>query len=274
MLSGIVDLHSHFIPGVDDGARSPEEGVRALRRMTAQGCGTCVTTPHFDASLTRNAAALERRLAEFDRGLDLLGSACAEYIQRNERADLPLLLRGTEVMLDEPEPDLSNPKIRLAGGGFVLCEFPALRLPANPELAVRALVSQGWRPLIAHPERYRNVDESLEALQRMREAGAQFQVNAGSITGKYGPQAQALAWRILEAGWAACVASDYHARGAPQLAAAVVALEPIGGRALVETLFVENPRRMLIGADPVLPASWTREQSKSWWKRLLAKREP
>jgi tyrosine-protein phosphatase YwqE len=98
-------------------------------------------------------------------------------------------------------------------------------------------------------------------------------VNAGSITGKYGVQAQTLAWRLLEAGWVACVASDYHARGAPQVAAAVAALEPVGGRSLVEALFVDNPRRMLIGAEPVLPPSWSREQSTSWWKRLLARRE-
>lgn len=270
MLSGIVDLHSHFIPGVDDGARTPEEAVRALRRMTAQGCSTCVTTPHFDASLTRHPARLAARLDEFDRAFDQLGAASAAYIQEQGRADLPMLLRGAEVMLDEPEPDLSSYKVRLAGSAFVLCEFPALRLPANPELAVKALVQQGWRPVIAHPERYRNLDPDFESLRRMREAGAYFQVNAGSLTGKHGSEAGVAVRRILVEGWASFMASDFHARGAPQLADAVAELDAVGGRSVAEKLLVENPRRILIGNAPVDSGSLPREQVKNWWQRLLA----
>jgi protein-tyrosine phosphatase len=269
MLSGIVDLHSHFIPGVDDGARTPEEAVRALVAMAAQGCDSCVTTPHIDASLTRNKDALAKRLAAFDRGWDQLGSACARHLEEYPSIPLPMLFRGVELMLDDPEPDLSDAKLRLCGGAYVLCEFPSLQLPTNAYVGIAALSRQGWRPVVAHPERYRNLDANFEALRQMREVGAYFQVNAGSLTGKYGSKAERYVRRLLELGWVSFMASDHHARGTPQISDAVALLAESGGLEQAKRLMAENPRRILIGATPVDIPAIAPQKGSGWWNRLV-----
>lgn len=268
-LSGIVDLHSHFIPGVDDGARTPDEALRALIAMAAQGCDSCVTTPHLDASLTRNASALARRLADFDRGWDQLGAACGAHLGKADASSLPMMFRGVELMLDDLEPDLSNPKLRLCGGQYVLVEFPALRMPVNAHVGIAALAREGWRPVVAHPERYRNLDVKLESLRRMREVGAYFQVNAGSLTGKYGSRAERTVRRLLEEGWASFMASDHHARGEPQIAGAVELLAESGGEEQAKRLLIENPRRILIGATPLDVAGIAPARGSVWWNRLM-----
>lgn len=268
MLSNIVDLHSHFIPGVDDGARTPDEALRALVAMAAQGCESCVTTPHVDASLTRNKAALARRLDDLDRGWNQLGEACAQHLGQPDASPLPMMFRGVELMLDDLDPDLSDPKLRLCGGSYVLVEFPALQLPTNAYVGIAGLARQGWRPVVAHPERYRNLDTQLESLRRMREVGAYFQVNAGSLTGKYGARAERAARRLLEQGWASFMSSDHHARGEPQVARAVELLVDSGGMEQAKRLFSENPRRILIGATPLDVATVTPAGGSVWWNRL------
>lgn len=269
MLAGIVDLHSHFIPGVDDGARTPAEALQALAAMASQGCERCVTTPHLDASLTRSAAALGRRLADFDRGWDELAVAYEAHLDQDDSPALPRVFRGVELMLDELEPDLSDPRLRLCSGKYVLVEFPALLLPVNAHLGIAALAQQGWRPVVAHPERYRNLDGDFESLQRMRDAGAYFQVNAGSLTGKHGAVAERTVRRLLEEGWASFMASDHHARGAPQLARAVELLVDSGGIEQAKQLLVENPNRLLTGALPLDVAGLAAARGSAWWNRLL-----
>lgn len=270
--AGLVDLHSHLIPGVDDGARTAGEAVNALVAMAAAGCDTLVTTPHFDASLARQPTALAARLAQLERAWDLLGSARADALARGGPHQLPAVFRGAEVMLDDNEPDLSHPALRLAGGDFVLVEFPALQLPPNADVGIAYLVRQGWRPIVAHPERYRNLAGGLEPLRRMREVGAYFQVNAGSITGQYGSTAGRRARQLLELGWASLIASDYHGRGTPALQRAQAMLDEAGGAAQALQLMSENPRRILIGAAPLDVAPLKAAPDSSWWQRLIGKR--
>ncbi len=266
-MGGIVDFHSHLIPGVDDGSMSVQQSLDSLAAFAAQGVTTVVTTPHFDASLTRDPALLERRLGQFDRAWALLTEAAAKV------SGLPLLQRGAEVMLDEPDVDLSDPRIRLAGGPFVLCEFPGLRLPPNAEWGVQNLVRRGWRPIVAHPERYRNLDAELGALARLRAAGAVFQMNSGSLLGHYGEEAERVSRRLLALGWVEYLSSDHHARGTPATARAVALLREHGGAQQAVRLTEENPGRMLVGDAPVeVPPVEIAVGNSPWWKRLGSRR--
>lgn len=263
-MSGIIDFHSHLMPAVDDGAPDVATGIAALRAFGAQGVTTCLTTPHFDGSLTRFPASLAGRLAEFDAAWDTLTAAAAA------EPTLPRLLRGTEVMLDEPDPDLRDDRLRLAGGPFVLCEFPAMRLPPNAEWAVRNLRQKGWLPIIAHPERYRNHDDRLSVLARCRAAGACLQVNAGSMLGQHGDRARTVARILLEHGWADYIASDFHARGTPATERALALLVERGGEAQARLLAVENPARILRGEEPQpVPPLASTEPKRGWWSRFL-----
>lgn len=262
-MSGIVDFHSHLIPAVDDGAQDPAQALAALRAFAAQGATACITTPHFDGSLTKRPDALAARLAEFDAGWATLQAAVQGI------AGLPALARGTEVMLDDPDPDLSDARLRLAGGPFVLCEFPAMRVPPNAEWAVQNLRARGWRPIIAHPERYRNHDDRLSALARCRAAGALLQVNAGSLLGQHGERALAIARGLLQEGWVDYLASDHHARGTPATGRAVALLVERGGEAQARRLTEENPARILAGEDPLPVPPLAPVKARPWWARLL-----
>jgi len=264
-VSGFVDFHSHLMPGVDDGSQDVAQSLAALRAFGAQGASTCVTTPHFDASLTKSSGAFLARITQIDTAWEALKAAHAGV------AGLPTIARGVEMMLDDPDPDLSDPRVRLAGGPFVLVEFPAMQMPPNAEWALHNIRQQGWRPIIAHPERYRNHDSRLTVLSRCRAAGALLQVNAGSLLGQHGDRARAVANALIGLGWADYLASDHHARGEPATGRAVALLRSRGADAQVQRLTVENPSRILAGEAPLPVGPLEAKQARSWWARLLLK---
>ncbi len=264
-----TDFHSHLIPGVDDGAADLAESRAAVAAMARDGVTTAITTPHFDGSLTLAPFMADERLAQFDGGFAAL-TADAEVAAAGV-----CLLRGVELMLDVPDPDVSDPRLRLNGGRFVLVEYPGLLLPlAHADYAVRALRDKGWQPVLAHPERYRNVDESLEQLLALRFAGAYFQVNAGSLVGDHGDRPRRRAAALLARGWVEYGSSDYHGRGAPAVAAARAALAANGASEQADLLFCENPARLVRDESPrpVYPAGLEMKKPRRWWTRLLGRR--
>lgn len=267
-VSGYTDFHNHLIPGVDDGARDAEFSAGALDAFRRAGVRQLIATPHFDGSLTHRADRCAARLAELDAGWATLRRVVDEDAERHGSA--LRVERGSEVMLDVPDPDLSDARIRLAGTPFVLVEFPGLRLPAvNAAMAIDFVRRAGWRPVVAHPERYRNV-ESVAELAPLQAAGAVFQVNAGSLLGEYGSTAQRRIAEILAAGLASYACSDYHVRGEPATDRAARLLAEAGFGEQAELLFADNPGRLLRGEPPLpVPPVAARASSVPWWKRLL-----
>ena len=270
-VAGFVDVHSHLMPAVDDGARDVAQSLEALGAFAVQGAATCLTTPHFDASLTKSPGAFAARMAQFDTAWEILAAARDAYRAPTGRPSLPALARGVEIMLDDPDPDLSDPRVRLAGGPFVLVEFPAMQLPPNAEWALHNIREKGWRPIIAHPERYRNHDARLTVLSRCRAAGALLQVNAGSLLGQHGDRARAVATALLSVGWVDYLASDHHARGEPATGRAVALLRSRGAEAQAHRLTVENPSRILGGEAPLPVEPLRAREARSWWARLLVR---
>jgi protein-tyrosine phosphatase len=264
-----TDFHNHLIPGVDDGAQTRADSAVALARFRAEGATQIITTPHFMGSLTLDPVRGEERLSVLDDGWDALREVVAADAVRVGSA--MRVERAAEIMLDVPDPDLSDERLRLAGGPFVLVEYPMLRLPpVNAELALVGLRSRGWTPVVAHPERYRNLDPTLVELARFRRAGAFLQMNAGSLFGDYGKTAAGHARQILLAGEADYVASDYHARGEPGIRRFVRALVDAGFSEQAELLTVTNPGRLLTGEPPLrVPPITAKTESRSLWERLF-----
>lgn len=259
----MIDFHNHLLPGVDDGAATLAETRAALQALRADGVTRVVVTPHLAGGATR-------RPAEFSAVMERIDSGYREVTGLVEREFAGLTLdRGVELMLDEPGIEMSDPRVRLAGSRSVLVEFPSMIVPPHSRHAVAELQTGGWRVVIAHPERYWNVRD-LRVLRGWKEAGCLLQVNAGSILGRYGPQAERLAWRILREGLADCLCSDYHARGAPRLRDAVELLGAEGGAEQVRLLTGENPARLLADEEltPVPPLG----PRPSWWRRFRWRR--
>lgn len=254
-----ADIHSHLVPDVDDGARDLDDVLQAVERMTAAGIRKIVTTPHLDGSLTLDGRALEERLDEVSRAFDAAAAAVAEAYPEVE------FRRGHEVMLDVPDVDLSDPRLRLAGTRFVLVEWPRLHLPPGTTQVLRRVRGEGHVPIVAHPERYIGID--LELAARWKEAGALLQINYGSLEGRYGGEARTMAMRLLRRGWADYLGSDYHARPDRTLYMdeARQRMDELGGGEAFTILSLTNPARVLRDELPIpvppLPAErglWAR----------------
>lgn len=239
--TALVDIHSHLVPGVDDGARDLQDVVDAVERMTRLGIRRIVTTPHLDGSLTHDPDALEARLSEVDRAFVQAAEAVGQRFPEVE------FRRGHEVMLDVPDVRFDDPRMRLAGSSFVLVEWPRLHLPPGTVQVVERIVADGFRPIIAHPERYIGIDHELELAARWRAAGAFLQVNYGSVEGRYGGDARQTAMRLLRRGWADYLASDFHARPDRKIyeSEARDRLHDLGGGEALTHLALTNPGRVL-----------------------------
>lgn len=270
-MAGLTDFHNHLMPGVDDGARDVSFSAGALAAFRREGVRQVITTPHFDAALTKDPERLAVRLGELDAGWAALRDVLAKDPE-NTGAGAIRLERAVEMMLNVTDPDVSDPRLRLAGTNFVLVEFPMLHLPpVNVSAPIVHLRRAGYTPVVAHPERYRNL-ESLMTLRELIAAGALLQVNAGSFFGDYGTRAQQWALEIIGEGLASYVCSDYHARGEPGVAR-VLETFAASGFATQATLLVEvNGARLLAGQvpEPVPPAQTRTAPSAPWWKRLLS----
>lgn len=202
-----IDLHSHLVPGVDDGSSSVEESIAAIERLLGTGVTAIVTTPHISASLLDRPEEADRHLREIESAWGRVREAWGRD------RPMPRLGQGTEVLLDLPRPDVRDPRCRIDGGRYVLVEFPHSMLPPGSEDALHHVGRQNAIPVIAHVERY-NVGQVRETVwSEWSDAGAVFQVNLGSFAGRYGTWAHDTAWALLEGGWIDVLGSDYHARG-------------------------------------------------------------
>jgi protein-tyrosine phosphatase len=257
----VLDFHNHLIPQVDDGSQSLEASADAIAMMERQGIRNIITTPHLRASMLRS----EQSHAEYFELVDHKWSLVSSYATANF-PDVRLE-RGFEILLDIPDPDLSDDRTRLAGTRFLLVEFPFTSIPPHSARALFDLRMKGYEPIVAHIERYTDVQQNLNRVEEWRRVGAGLQVNTGSLIGNYGPDAMKAGWLVIERGWASYLSSDYHTFGECATAAAVGAILSRGGAEQVELLCTVNPEGILREEmpRPVPPL----KSSKSWLKRTL-----
>jgi len=188
----LIDLHTHLLPGVDDGSPSVEVSLEVLRRFAADGVQTVVCTPHLRAS-----QAVKISEAKYASVFDTLTAAAPPQ---------PVLKRGWEIMLDVPGADLSGPTLTLGGSRAMLVEFPRTGVPLRAIDELRRLRHEGRVVVLAHPERYWGC--TLSQIRSWRENGTVMQIDAVALLagGRMGEMAIAL----IEEGLADCLASDNH----------------------------------------------------------------
>jgi protein-tyrosine phosphatase len=250
----VIDLHSHILPGLDDGVASLAAAVELARSALEDGVHTVAATPHVRDDYPTTADQMEQQLAETRAALSA--------------ADVPLeLLPGGEIALDWL-PQLEEEELRhFALGGStqsLLLEFPYFGWPLGLEEAVFELRVRGFRPVLAHPERNDEVQADPERLERAVETGALIQLTAASLDGRLGRPARATAFRLLELGHAHLIASDAHAPSIRQVGMSAAAAA-VGDPALARWLTVDVPRAILDDApQSERPAGRARRRP---WKR-------
>ncbi len=229
----MIDIHSHLLPGVDDGSPSIEVSLPVLERFGRDGVEVLVCTPHLHASEAEALPhdALRERLAE-------LAAAAPPR---------PELVLGWEIMLDTPGVDLTPRHLHLGYSTAALVEFPRMNVPSSAGEELFRIRSSGVVPVLAHPERYWGC--TPEKVMEWRHAGAVIQMDAAMLLGR-GNTAK-LARELLELGLVDCIASDNHG-DARSLAAARDWLMELAAEEQAQLLTHTNPGKLL-ASEAVIP---------------------
>ncbi len=202
-----VDLHSHLIPGIDDGAKTIEDSLALIRALHELGYRKLITTPHVMNDLYPNSP--ETIL----KGLEALRQAV-----KREGIEIELDA-AAEYLLDETFGDkLEAGQLLTLPGNRVLVEMSFVSPPMELESLLFRLQAKGYQPLLAHPERYLFMKEDFRKYQDLKERGCEFQLNLLSLTGYYGKPIKDNGYRLLKAGLIDFLGTDlHHERHAAQL---------------------------------------------------------
>ncbi len=196
----MIDLHSHILHGVDDGARSLEDSLGIARAAVADGITTIAATPHVRDDYPTKPGAMEDRVAELRSEL--------------ERSQIPLDLRpGGEIAIEWLDRLPIDDLRRFGLGGnphYLLVEMAYYGWPLDLPDRLFSVRSHGITPVLAHPERNAEVQSKPERLIPLARSGVLIQVTAASIDGRIGRHAQACGLKLIEQGIAHLIASDAH----------------------------------------------------------------
>lgn len=195
----VTDIHSHLIPGVDDGVKTMAQSVEIIKKFQTLGYSKLVTTPHISETYYPNSPDILRskfRLLknELDNlGIDMELDLGAEYLV--DATFLKELKTGGDV---------------LSWSGFVLIETPFTNFPMIFDEVIFEIETRGLTPVLAHPERYEYWFGHTGRVKELRERGVKMQVTAGSLAGYYGPVQKKMAKSLIRESLVDFIGSDMH----------------------------------------------------------------
>jgi protein-tyrosine phosphatase len=199
----MIDIHSHILPGVDDGARTLDEALDMLRMAVDGGVTVQVLTPHIHYGRYENQKAdLQQRFVIFQDQVDAANIKIGLQLGSEVRI-------GSEIMqlvAQDAIPTLGE----YNGKKTFLLEFPRIEVPVGYENLVKWLINKNYLPIIVHPERNQTFVRLPQKLQVLTDMGCPLQITASSLTGLFGEEAQQNAELLLEEGRVSAIASDCH----------------------------------------------------------------
>ena len=234
----MIDIHSHILPGMDDGAEDTQEMLDMAAMAVSCGVTTMVTTPHvnvpgvcdnyYDKSFIESFRRAEAKLQE---------------------VNIPLqLIMGMEVFVTPDVPELIKDKkvLPINNGKYLLVEFSFDEEGTYIKKMLRKIADLNIFPVIAHPERYEYVQDNPAVVQEWKRQGYVMQANKGSFTGRFGKRAYNTAYELLEQQLLGAIASDCHGSGerTPYLKDAYEELLKTYSEESLIKLFKTNPRRI------------------------------
>ena len=232
----VIDLHSHILPGVDDGAYTMADALEMARMAAASGVHALVATPHYRYYGHDNRSQI---LETFERLQDQLAY---------EQIPLNLVL-GTEIWLSPGNcPELA-PHMCYPNTKWFLAEFSVDESPENMDLMLRSYADQGYLPVIAHPERYLAVLDDPIIAKKWMDRGWGVQINRDSLLGHFGRRCHACSEFMLTQGWVNLIASDAHwvDQRNTDWSEALEQLYRYYGHSVMKRCVKENPLKILQG---------------------------
>ncbi|HEY3866496.1 MAG TPA: CpsB/CapC family capsule biosynthesis tyrosine phosphatase [Solirubrobacteraceae bacterium] len=255
----MIDLHTHVLPGIDDGPQTIEDSVELARAAVAAGARTLVATPHVSWTYPNEPDTIAALVEELGEHLDAAGIPL-EIRVGAELAMTRLVDMSTEELL----------RLRLGGGNWLLLEPPFSSTVTGLGALVLELQRQGHEILLAHPERCPAFHRNPEMLRELVNAGVLTSVTAGSLVGRFGGEVRRFALRMARERLIHNVTSDAHdtIRRPPGV---VTELRQAGLEPLEEWLTEEVPTAILGGGEipprPEIELSGIEPVRRTWWRR-------
>ena len=236
-----IDIHSHFLHGVDDGPENLDTSLRMLRRASASGIRAVAATPHILNNLSSGwEDTVLLRFREIARAVI------------EEQLEIDLFL-GSEIYFQFNLPELVEWSIGSYGGMgiYALVETSLSQYPKHFEQTLDTLLTRGKRPIFAHPERVASLIGDIAHVATLAEKGIVIQVSAGSFLGDFGNKIESFTWELLDRGAVHCVASDAHnlLERPFNLDIAWNAVAARNGEDTADLLMYANPRHILFGEE-------------------------
>jgi protein-tyrosine phosphatase len=196
----MIDIHSHILPGVDDGAQTIDDAITMARAAVKEGITTIIATPHH-------------KNGSYDNPKQSIITRAAQLNDIMKQHDIPLtVLPGQEVRIhgDLLKNLEANEIMTLAETSYLFIEFPADHVPRYAEQLLFDLQLKGMIPIIVHPERNAEIIEHPERLYQLVKRGALAQLTASSVSGHFGKKIKKFSLQLMEANLAHFIASDAH----------------------------------------------------------------
>ena len=195
----LVDIHSHLIPGIDDGAQNMSESIALITKLKELGFKKLITTPHIMSDkYPNNSEIITNGLKKLKR----------ELVKRDIDIDIEV---ASEYFLDKHFLNLLKQRDLLTfGNNYLLFELSYTSKPIFLESAIFEMISAGYKPVLAHPERYIFLHKNFEEYKWLKRKGLLFQINLNSFSGYYSKDVQKIANRLAEEGLIDFIGSDTH----------------------------------------------------------------
>lgn len=239
----MVDLHSHILPGIDDGAANLEESLQMCRTAYQDGIRTIVCTPHVGKfpntkeAILAKTNELREKIAPQNLKINLLCGADVEF-----HPDIFSLVENKSILT------INNSR-------YLLLDLPYFLIPPNIERHIEHLISKGVVPIISHPERCLQIQQEPGILNNIVKSGALVQITASSITGKMGTKVKEVVFLILKRGLAQIIATDTHGltKRPPVLSEALSIAGGIIGKDAALAMVTTIPQNIIEDKAVVLP---------------------
>lgn len=198
--SDFIDIHSHLLPGIDDGAKDLNHSIELIRKMRSFGITNFITTPHVLGDVYPNSSdTIKLKLEEVREEL------------KNQGLDDVNISAAAEYMMDEQFSELLNKgDILTLKDNFILVEMSYFSAPMNLYDVLFEIQLKGYKPILAHPERYNFYHNDFESYYRLKKAGCLFQLNFLSLTEQYGRHVQQISQKLLKLDMYDFVGTDTH----------------------------------------------------------------
>jgi tyrosine-protein phosphatase YwqE len=197
---GFVDIHSHLLPGIDDGAKDLNNSIELIKQMRNYGIKNFITTPHILGDVYPNSSTtIKKKLMEVQNGLnshnlkDISIRAAAEYMMDEQFVKL-----------------LEKDDILTLKDNYILVEMSYFNAPFNLFEILFEIQLKGYKPILAHPERYNFYHNDLNNYYKLKKAGCLFQLNLLSLTPQYGSNVQKISTKLLQENLYDFVGTDTH----------------------------------------------------------------